>query len=120
MVAGPPLALVLTSPSPRSCSSPSRSCSSGRPAADYVARMTGLGPVFAWTWKILQWPVILALVSLGAGIVYYFAPDAEQEWVWVTPGSVLTTALWLLASLGFKYYSPTSGPTPRRMARSEA
>ena len=77
--------------------------------ADYVARATGLGPVFAWTWKVLQWPVVLALVALGAGMVYYFAPDAEQEWVWVTPGSVLATVLWLLASLGFKYYVTNFG-----------
>ena len=77
--------------------------------ADYIARATGLGPVFAWTWKVLQWPLILALVALGAGLVYYFAPDAEQEWVWVTPGSVLTTGLWLLASLGFKLYVTSFG-----------
>jgi membrane protein len=39
----------------------------GPTAADHVARMTGLGPVFAWTWKILQWPVILALVGARRG-----------------------------------------------------
>jgi membrane protein len=76
----------------------------GPTAAEYIARATGLGPVFAWTWKILQWPVVLALVSLGASLVYYFAPDAEQEWVWVTPGAVLAAVLWLAASLGFKIY----------------
>ena len=81
----------------------------GPTAADHVARLTGLGPVFAWTWKVLQWPLILGLVALAAGIVYYFAPDAEQEWVWVTPGAVLTTVLWLLASLGFKYYVTNFG-----------
>lgn len=81
----------------------------GPTAADYIARVTGLGPAFAWTWKILQWPVVLALVALDAGIVYYFAPDAKQEWVWVTPGSVLTTVLWPLASLGFKYYVTNYG-----------
>ena len=81
----------------------------GPTVADYIARVTDLGPIFAWTWKILQWPGVLALVALGAGIVYYFAPDAEQEWVWVTPGSVLTTVLWLLASLGFKYYVTNFG-----------
>jgi membrane protein len=81
----------------------------GPTVADYIARATGLGPVFAWTWKVLQWPLILALVALGAGLVYYFAPDAEQEWVWVTPGSVLTTGLWLLASLGFKLYVTSFG-----------
>ncbi|MGH7357733.1 MAG: YihY/virulence factor BrkB family protein [Candidatus Rokuibacteriota bacterium] len=81
----------------------------GPTAADYVARVTGLGPVFAWAWKILQWPIVLALVAMGAGVVYYFAPDAEQEWVWVTPGSVLTTVLWLAASLAFKYYVTNFG-----------
>ena len=76
----------------------------GPTAAEYIARVTGLGPVFAWTWKILQWPVVLVLVAMGAGFVYYFAPDADQEWVWVTPGAVLAAGVWLAASLGFKYY----------------
>lgn len=76
----------------------------GPTLAEAVARATSLGPAFAWAWKILQWPVVVALVALAAAIVYYWAPDAEQEWVWVTPGSLLTTVLWLCASLGFKYY----------------
>ena len=76
----------------------------GPTAAEYIASATGLGPVFAWTWKILQWPLVVALVALGAGFLYYLAPDAEQEWVWVTPGAVLAALLWLVASLGFKYY----------------
>ena len=32
------------------------------------------------------------------------APDAEQDWEWITPGAVLATMLWLLASLAFKLY----------------
>lgn len=63
-----------------------------------------LGPAFEWTWKILQWPVVFALASTGIGLIYYFAPDAEQDWVWLTPGSLFATTLWLIASLGFKYY----------------
>jgi membrane protein len=81
----------------------------GPTAAEYVARVTGLGPVFAWTWMILQWPLIVALVSFGTGLVHYFAPDAEQRWVWITPGAVLTTILWLVASLGFKVYVSNFG-----------
>jgi membrane protein len=76
----------------------------GPTAAEHIASAAGLGPIFAWTWKILQWPVILALVAGGAGFVYYFAPDAEQEWVWVTPGAILASVIWLAASLGFKFY----------------
>src|SRR5262249_28965179 len=36
--------------------------------------------------------------------IYYYAPDAEQEWIWITPGSIFATLLWLLISLGFKFY----------------
>ncbi|MEO7189579.1 MAG: YihY/virulence factor BrkB family protein [Vicinamibacterales bacterium] len=76
----------------------------GPEIAEALARHLGLGPAFVWTWKILQWPVAFALVAVALGLIYYFAPDAEQEWVWVTPGSILATALWLAGSLGFRYY----------------
>jgi len=72
--------------------------------AEKVASWFYLGPAFVWSWKILQWPVVFALVALALAIIYYFAPDAEQEWVWITPGSVVATVLWLLISLGFKIY----------------
>ena len=44
------------------------------------------------------------LVDVAVGLVYYLAPDAEQDWVWITPGAILATILWLLVSLAFKYY----------------
>jgi membrane protein len=76
----------------------------GPTLATGLAESMNLGPVFEWTWKILQWPVLFALASLGIALIYYFAPDVEQEWVWLTPGSIFATTLWLAASLGFKYY----------------
>ena len=76
----------------------------GPTLATKVAVWMHLGPVFEWTWKILQWPVVFALTCAGFALVYYFAPDAEQDWVWLTPGSVFATTLWLVASLAFKYY----------------
>ena len=76
----------------------------GPTLAERVAVWMHLGPVFEWTWKILQWPVIFALVALAMAMIYYFAPDAEQDWIWITPGSVLATTLWLVTSLGFKFY----------------
>lgn len=76
----------------------------GPSVAEHLATSMGLGAAFKWAWWILQWPVVLALVALAMGFVYYFAPDAEQEWVWLTPGSVTATALWIVVSLGFKLY----------------
>jgi membrane protein len=74
-----------------------------------VANSAYLGTAFKWAWWILQWPVVFLLVVTGVGLVYYFAPDAEQDWVWITPGSVLATVLWLAVSLGLKFYIKFSG-----------
>jgi membrane protein len=76
----------------------------GPTLATELAKGWGLGPVFEWTWKILQWPVIFAMVSGAIALIYHYAPDVKKEWIWLTPGSVLATTLWLIASLGFKYY----------------
>jgi membrane protein len=81
----------------------------GPELARTVAAQIGLGRAFEVTWLVLQWPFVFALVTLGIAIVYYVAPDAEQEWVWITPGSVLATVLWLLVSLGFRYYVSSFG-----------
>ena len=77
--------------------------------AERYAAMMGLGPAFEWTWKILQWPVVFALASIAIAAIYYWGPDAEQDWVWLTPGSILATMLWLVASLALKYYLANFG-----------
>lgn len=76
----------------------------GPTVAGSLGERTGLGGAFTWTWLILQWPLAFLMVSTAIAMVFYFAPDADQDWVWVTPGAVLATALWLLASLLFKGY----------------
>lgn len=76
----------------------------GPALADRLADRAVLGPVAKWTWKILQWPIVFLLVSLAFSIVYYFAPDAEQQWVWITPGSIVATIVWMVTSLAFRFY----------------
>ena len=76
----------------------------GPAAADKIADTVGLGTAFRWTWKILQWPVVFLLVATGIAMVYYVAPDVKQQWIWITTGSVFATIIWLLVSLGFKWY----------------
>jgi membrane protein len=76
----------------------------GPALAEKVAEAMRLGPVFTWTWKILQWPLVFTFVATAIALVYYFAPDAEQDWMWITPGSVLATMLWIVVSLAFRFY----------------
>src|SRR5205085_1682202 len=81
----------------------------GPQLADTMAEHFAFGPVFVWTWKIAQWPVAFAMVVIGVGLIYYFAPDAEQMWVWITPGAFAATTLWLIGSLVFRFYAVNFG-----------
>ena len=72
--------------------------------AERLGRTTGWGTRFEWAWLVLQWPLVFVLVVFGIGLIYYFGPDADQDWVWITPGAVAATILWLLVSLVFKFY----------------
>ena len=76
----------------------------GPALARYLGDTVGLGAAFKWAWLILQWPLAFAMVTTAIGLAYYFGPDAEQEWAWITPGAIVATALWLVVSLAFKFY----------------
>jgi len=77
----------------------------GGPAlAERLGQTTGWGAPFEWAWLVLQWPLVFALVTTGIGLIFYFGPDADQDWVWISPGAVAATILWLLVSLLFKLY----------------
>jgi membrane protein len=70
----------------------------------WVADQVGLGRVFQIAWNVLRWPVIVGLLIVAMALVYYLAPDVEQSWQWITPGSIVAVVGWLLASLGFSFY----------------
>jgi membrane protein len=61
--------------------------------------------LLAWA----RWPVTALVVMLAFALLYYFLPDVKQEWRYVTPGSVLGTCLWLLATYGFSFYAENFG-----------
>jgi membrane protein len=76
----------------------------GPSIATYLDERVGLGSAFRWTWLVLQWPVAILLTATALGLVFYFGPDAEQDWVWITPGAVIGSLLWLVVSLATKVY----------------
>ena len=77
---------------------------SGPNAGHWIANWFGLSTAFDVAWLWARWPLIFALATSGVAIVFYYAPDAEQDWAWITPGSILTTILWVLFSMLFRLY----------------
>jgi membrane protein len=70
----------------------------------------GLGAVGETITTLARWPVLIGLVLLALAALYKFAPDRDQpQWRWASPGALLATALWLVASIGFSLYAQHFG-----------
>ena len=75
----------------------------------WIADFVGLGGAFIVAWNLLQWPVVVGIMLLVVGAIYYVCPDIQQDWRWVSPGSAFAVAMWLVVSLGFKLYVDNYG-----------
>lgn len=81
----------------------------GPQLGNWVASLVGLGDAFQVAWHILRWPIIVLFLMLAMAIMYYFAPDVEQKWKWLSPGSVFAVLMIIVASLGFSFYVSNFG-----------
>ena len=75
----------------------------------WIADFVGLGWAFIVAWNLLQWPVVVGIMLLVVGAIYYVCPDIHQDWRWVSPGSAFAVAMWIVVSLGFKLYVDNYG-----------
>lgn len=75
------------------------------PVARTVGHALGVGNAAITAWDIAKWPVLLFLVSLIISVLYWACPNVRQPgFRWITPGGVLATLIWVVASAGFGVY----------------
>ena len=60
--------------------------------------------------RIGRWPVLVLLLMAVLAILYRFGPSRDQaKWRWVSPGAVLASTVWIVASIGFSWYVANFG-----------
>jgi membrane protein len=63
------------------------------------------GTAFTVVWTVVRWVLTIVLITLLFSAYYFFGPNRETpRWQWVSPGGVVGTAIFLLASVGFSFY----------------
>lgn len=73
--------------------------------AGQIGHLLGVPGATVQIWDIVKWPVLVVVVAVIFGILYYAAPNVRQPgFRWVTPGGVLAVALWILVSALFALY----------------
>jgi membrane protein len=55
-------------------------------------------------WNTLRWIIIVLLLFFGNAFIYKYAPHIREKWPLVSPGSLLSTILMLLTTVGFSFW----------------
>lgn len=76
----------------------------GEEVSHWVASLTGMDWWVTLGWPLLQWPVIVLFMLVAVNLIYYWAPNIDHDWQWINPGSALAVFLWIMLSLGLKFY----------------
>jgi membrane protein len=78
--------------------------------ADQVGNLVGVGSTAVTVWDIAKWPVLVVLVSIMIGILYWASPNVRQPgFRWISPGSFLAVGIWIVASAAFAFYVANFG-----------
>ena len=75
------------------------------PVARDIASVFGLEDVFATTWDLAKWPLIVLFVLTIFAVLYWAAPDVrERGFQLITPGGLIATATWVIGSVVYAIY----------------
>jgi membrane protein len=78
----------------------------GAPLGSAIQGHVGVaGTAFVVVWTVVRWVLTVVAISLLFSVFYYLGPNRESpRWQWVSPGGLIGSAIFVLASLGFSFY----------------
>jgi membrane protein len=80
------------------------------PVVEEVGDAVGIGSTALDVWDIAKWPVLLLVLIVMIGVLYYAAPNVRLPgFRWITVGSVVALFTWILASAAFAFYVANFG-----------
>jgi membrane protein len=82
---------------------------SGDDIVGWVGDRVGLGAAARFAWNLVQFPLAVGLLVLTGFIVFKFLPAVRQRNAHVWVAALVTTLLWLVATLLFRWYVQNFG-----------
>jgi membrane protein len=76
----------------------------GPQAMEWIGNQVGFSDVFVLVWAWLRWPAAFVLLILAVAVIYYVAPNVEQDFRFISPGAIIAVVVWVLGSIGFSFY----------------
>ena len=73
--------------------------------SDWLGGLLDLETAFGWIWWTLQWPILVVGLLCAFASVLYLGPNVDHpRWRFLTPGSCVAVAVWIVASGLFAVY----------------
>jgi membrane protein len=55
--------------------------------------------------RLIRWPILIGVIWLGTVMIYRYGASRENAKLrWLTWGTLLSSLVWLIMSLGFSFY----------------
>lgn len=81
----------------------------GAQMQEWLAARLDVGAALLIAFAVFRWLVIVAALLLAFALIYYLAPNVKQEFIFITPGSILGVTVLVLVSLAFAWYVQNVG-----------
>lgn len=81
----------------------------GESVLSLVAQFFPITREFISIWTKARFLPMAAALILLISAIYYFSPNHPPAWRFILPGAALSTALWMVYSVGFSYYVDNMG-----------
>jgi membrane protein len=76
----------------------------------YLGDALGIQGALKYVWWSAQWPILVGGLLAAFATLLWLGPDVEHpRWRFVTVGSAIAVAVWLIASGGFAFYTAKFG-----------
>jgi membrane protein len=72
---------------------------------DWIGSRFGFSEALLTFFAVFRWVLIVLALLLGFAMIYRYAPNVEQKFSFVSPGSVFGVLLLIVVSLGFTVYT---------------
>lgn len=72
---------------------------------DWIGARFGVSNALLTFFAVFRWVLIVLALLLGFALIYRYAPNVEQKFAFITPGSIFGVTLLVIASIGFAIYT---------------
>ena len=74
------------------------------PALSEHIPLSSLGWFSSAAASVIQWVIVVVALLTAFATAYFFGPDIDLQWEWMTPGAAIGVLMLVVASLGFRVY----------------